>query len=75
MAYFLYGMGEAAENDPVATEEYTGDDRGVTHLINERAGLTGSAALPEEDETSLFKGTGGAQILSMARRALKAGTS
>jgi hypothetical protein len=75
MAYFLYGMGEAAENDPVATEYYTGDDRGVTHLINERAGLTGSAALPEEDETSLFKGTGGAQILSMARRALKAGTS
>lgn len=75
MAYFLYGMGEAARNDPIAKEEYTGDDKGVTHLINERAGLTGKDALPEEDETSLFKGTGGAQILSLARRALKAGAS
>jgi hypothetical protein len=71
MAYFLYGMGEAAENEPVATEYYTGDDTGVTHLINEQADLTGDAKLPEQTETKLFKGTGGAQILSKVRRTLR----
>jgi hypothetical protein len=75
MAYFLYGMGEAAENEPVATEYYTGDDTGVTHLINDQAGLTGDARLPEQKETKLFKGTGGAQVLSRVRQKLKAGTS
>jgi hypothetical protein len=75
MSYFLHGMGEAATNDPVVTEPYVRDDDGINWLINTEAELTGDAKLPEQNETSNFKGTGGAQILSMARRALKAGTS
>jgi hypothetical protein len=75
MSYFLHGMGEAATNDPVVTEPYVRDDNGINWLINTYAGLVGDAKLPEQNETSNFKGTGGAQILSLARRKLKASAS
>ena len=73
LGYFAHGMGEEMQrNDPVFRDPYSGDDIGISWLINTYAELTGDAKLPEQNETSNFKGTAGAQIISLARRKLKA---
>lgn len=69
-AYFFYGIGEELQrNDPVFIDEFSGDDNGVNWLENTHGKLVGEWRLPEYNETSNFKGTAGAQLLSLARRA------